>query len=484
MASPFVKKLVDLGLSKTEINNFSRELIQSFISHAGSQSIEAAAITAASEIDALATDITRDMTSPILGATNPTRSQEDCPRAHPNNDSEDDGFTTVQPNKRKRPTKDPDAAAKKAPPTQPDCNRFSPLDMETENTVPEETKQKPPPPVIIRAADKWTAISARLNERRYNFTKAKAIAAGIQVQPATPDDHRGITATLDSMDIYYHTYMLAEDKPLKAVLRGIPVGIADTEIEEDLRGQGFNIESARRMKKNGNPMPLVFINLKRQESSKNIFQLAHCCALKIQVEAPNKKKTIGQCYRCQKFHHTQRCCRAEIRCVKCAGEHRASECPRKREEKATCVNCGGEHPASYRGCPRFPQPKRVLATPSISSRRPPGSAQEPTSSGITQVTNATVSASTSSYSQAATGTALQMRTEESIPPVAANHTNSPNTSTIGQLLQLLQKIDLTKVIAVVQKVANAISGKTTLPEIITALMPCLPDITSLLSTHG
>jgi hypothetical protein len=37
--------------------------------------------------------------------------------------------------------------------------------------------------------------------------------------------------------------------------------------------------------------------------------------------------------------------------VKCAGDHSASQCPRKeRSSDVRCVLCDGSHPANYKGC--------------------------------------------------------------------------------------------------------------------------------------
>lgn len=85
--------------------------------------------------------------------------------------------------------------------------------------------------------------------------------------------------------------------------------------------------------------------------------------------------------------------------------------------------------------------------------------------------------------QAASITGTATRADDTTPPGLLNSTSSSNTDALELILQLLQRIDLSKVVPVLQKVINAISGKTTLPEIISALMSCFYDITNLLSTN-
>lgn len=50
--------------------------------------------------------------------------------------------------------------------------------------------------------------------RKINFTKTKAIGDGIYIPPATTEDHRKLTVLTDEVGTQYHTYLLAEEKPL------------------------------------------------------------------------------------------------------------------------------------------------------------------------------------------------------------------------------------------------------------------------------
>jgi hypothetical protein len=49
--------------------------------------------------------------------------------------------------------------------------------------------------------------------------------------------------------------------------------------------------------------------------------------------------------------HTKAYCYHSPRCVKCAGTHRTTNCPRKeRSDQVKCVLCSGNHPTNYKGC--------------------------------------------------------------------------------------------------------------------------------------
>lgn len=95
--------------------------------------------------------------------------------------------------------------------------------------------------------------------RKINFLKAKAVQQSFHI-------HRRpscLTSMLDTMKLEHHSFQLQEDKSLKAVLRGLPTGILDAKVEADLRSKYLPIISDRSMTGNGQPKPLVFVNLQK-----------------------------------------------------------------------------------------------------------------------------------------------------------------------------------------------------------------------------
>lgn len=75
--------------------------------------------------------------------------------------------------------------------------------------------------------------------------------------------------------------------------------------------------------------------------SKNIHIGMMRCKIKLWDKSP-------QCYKCQRYGHTAKLCRADKPvCRKCAEEHDSREC---KSESVKCVNCGGSHQASSKSC--------------------------------------------------------------------------------------------------------------------------------------
>ncbi|KAJ8910556.1 hypothetical protein NQ315_008941 [Exocentrus adspersus] len=290
-----------------------------------------------------------------------------------------------------------------------------------------EREEKPPkiPPVVLRKANNWTHVSRLLLSKKARWSKAKLTLDGVVIHPVSADDHRLITRTLEADKQEYHTYSLQEEKTLRAVVRGIPTGIAEEEVKSDLQAQGFTVLVVHRMvsRKTKEALPLVLVQVPRAQTK--VLEVRRCCALVVRVEKQRQQAGVNQCHRCQRFGHGQSKCTAQHKCVKCGASHATATCQRPREEPASCANCGGSHPASYRGCEKFP--KLVKKTTAAPARNP----APQTNRGNAQVTPGR------SFAAAAAS------------PTKASPTTTTNTSNIdisgmlsvmAQFQQMLQKV--------------------------------------------
>ncbi|GJQ76586.1 hypothetical protein Trydic_g12288 [Trypoxylus dichotomus] len=220
------------------------------------------------------------------------------------------------------------------------------------NTNPEATSAVPKkegriPPVVLRDKARWMRVNAEIQQLGVKIIKVVNAQVGIRIQPATASDYRRLVEIVTIMKVPFHSYQLTEEKPLKIVLRGLPEEISDEEIQEDLAQQGFTTATVKRMTvgPNKRPIPLVFVQLTKNDQSKKIFDI----------------HTVTQCHRCQLYGHGQRNCHAAAVCVKCAGPHQTAECSKPREAPAKCALCQGPHTANYGGCPKAPRPNQVPA---------------------------------------------------------------------------------------------------------------------------
>ncbi|GJQ87994.1 hypothetical protein Trydic_g12920 [Trypoxylus dichotomus] len=227
------------------------------------------------------------------------------------------------------------------------------------------------PPVVLRDKARWMRVNAEIQQLGVKIVKVVNAQVGIRIQPATASDYRRLVEIVTSLGVPFHSYQLTEEKPLKIVLRGLPEEISDEEIREYLAQQGFATATVKRMTvgPNKRPIPLVFVQLTKNEQSKKIFDMRQVCGLYVRVESKQiKKNTVTQCHRCQLYGHGQRNCHAAAVCVKCAGPHQTAECNKPREAPAKCALCKGPHTANYGGCPKAPRPNQVPARPNPPAR--------------------------------------------------------------------------------------------------------------------
>jgi hypothetical protein len=85
------------------------------------------------------------------------------------------------------------------------------------------------------------------------------------------------------------------------------------------------------------PLSMFFIDLQPAPNNKAIFQMEFLQHRKIRFEPPKHSRDIPQCANCQRYGHTKKFCHLKPRCVKCAGDHSTSQCPRK--ERSSAVRC-------------------------------------------------------------------------------------------------------------------------------------------------
>lgn len=236
---------------------------------------------------------------------------------------------------------------------------------------PTQTPKTPRiPPIVIHDKGKlWLKVREWMRTQKVNYTKVSNIKEGISVQTPTPDDYRRLKRYIDDNKISAHSYPKPEDKALQVVLRGIPSEINDTDVKKELEELKFNPSLVIRMKKEGNPMPLVLVRLPKEQ--KQIFKLPAILDIRIKVEPLRTRAKIAQCHGCQRFGHSQSNCTAPFRCVKCAKAHHTKECKKPRNTPAKCANCNGDHPANFSLCPKRPKTAPPTATPGSASPAPP-----------------------------------------------------------------------------------------------------------------
>ncbi|GFX81755.1 uncharacterized protein TNCV_317591 [Trichonephila clavipes] len=112
------------------------------------------------------------------------------------------------------------------------------------------------------------------------------------------------------------------DKPIKVVIKGLPIFTKTQEIHSDLEEEGFSVEKVTQLisKKHKGPLPFFQITLPRNAPNLKIFDLKTLGYLQVRVEG-FLVRGITQCYNCNNFFHTASECHLKPRCLKCGNEH-------------------------------------------------------------------------------------------------------------------------------------------------------------------
>lgn len=241
--------------------------------------------------------------------------------------------------------------------------------QQTSSRPPQTTSL--PPPIHIYTKDHkqiMQLINNNANDRPdYKYNNSSLIC-----YPKGPRDHNKIIKVLATNQTEFYSYNINTQRPLKVVVKYIPLDVTNQDIEEDLRLKNLPIlYVARLMTPRGGrrtPTNILILTIPKQ-SADDYYKLTELCYYRVSV-SEYIRQDIPQCHRCQHFGHSSAVCNRISRCVRCGETHEGSPCA---ASECKCANCGGGHPSNYRGCPgyaaakirfapRTEQPKRTQQT--------------------------------------------------------------------------------------------------------------------------
>jgi hypothetical protein len=261
----------------------------------------------------------------------------------------------------------------------PTKNFFAPLratDMECEGNKSKDTDtqdevQQParktgrPPPIVLTSQENLIAMQKKLKGLCKGTFELRSTRNGARIITKEMADFSAIRTYLENQNLPYFTFFPKSQKPIKAVIRHLPINTPAEDISDGLVEVGFDVITVRQMTTTRGlttgqstvNLPLFLITLPRTPKSQEIFKLTSLCYIAVKVEAYKAQTGLTQCYNCQQFGHVWANCKQPPRCLWCGGGHLHKECPEKENatSKPACCNCklgeGEEpHPSNYRGC--------------------------------------------------------------------------------------------------------------------------------------
>ncbi|GFX65483.1 nucleic-acid-binding protein from transposon X-element [Trichonephila clavipes] len=87
------------------------------------------------------------------------------------------------------------------------------------------------------------------------------------------DEHRIVTEYLKEKSEEFYVIDPPNSRPLKIVIKGLPISTEIDEIQEDLTSQGFSVEKVAQLtrSKTKSPLPIFMVELEKKSDSPRYF---------------------------------------------------------------------------------------------------------------------------------------------------------------------------------------------------------------------
>lgn len=348
-------------------------------------------------------------------------------------------------------------------PVPPAC--ATPMETNTESnsetTVNPTVKNvKKPPPFFVSGVKSITNFNQLLSTADIKPIEMKSLSNGeIKVSFNNSDDYRKARVALTDASklpeserktlgtIKYHTYRLQEDKPFTVFIRGLHHTTDVQQITSELTEAGHtvtNIVNVIIKKRIGDKvtnvkLPLFKVDVKTNDSNRNIYNIRYLCSFSVTVEPPRVTSSLPQCKRCQDIGHSANYCTKTPRCVKCGERHLVKDCKLPKDSPPRCANCKGDHTANYKGCSFYQsklaptsRARKMTAVERIRSCQSSASANH--ANAKSTVTYATATKAHGSIS-------APVKTVAPIPPVAPIPSVTPPSNDLTKILESLQRME-------------------------------------------
>lgn len=176
----------------------------------------------------------------------------------------------------------------------------------------------------------------------------------LRVNCTTVEAYKQLIAKVREMGLIGHTFTRKEERCYRVVIKNLHHSTPHEAIIEAIEKTGNTVCGEiinARVGPEKRPTSTFFVNIDRNHNNKAVKSIRHIYNMAVTIEDPRKRNAIVQCTKCQQYGHSKNNCMSPDRCIKCAGQHKTSDCEKKdRNTPAKCALCLGEHPANYKGC--------------------------------------------------------------------------------------------------------------------------------------
>ncbi|GFS85379.1 uncharacterized protein TNCV_4884851 [Trichonephila clavipes] len=129
----------------------------------------------------------------------------------------------------------------------------------------------------MRIIDSYNLILQDLH-RKYPTATNTHNKGFIKIEAQTENDHNEITSYLKHKNLEFYVIEPPSTRPLKLVIKGLPVDIDPEDIKNDLISKGIKIVKTTQLKRfvTNPPFPIYMLEIARDENVSDIFQVRSC----------------------------------------------------------------------------------------------------------------------------------------------------------------------------------------------------------------
>lgn len=235
-------------------------------------------------------------------------------------------------------------------------NRYDKLSIDAEGDIVQPKALNKPPPLILYGINDVTKLTETLESvldpMDYNLKIVTKNQLRVNCKASEP--YRKLMTLVREKGLIGHTFTRKEERCCRIVIRNLHHSTPHQVIKDEIAATGNKVVGEiinARIGPEKIPTSTFFVNLEPSPNNRKVKDIKYIYHTAVIIEDPKKRQVVPQCTRCQQYGHTKNNCSRPFRCVKCALNHKTSECPKKdRNTPAKCALCLGSHPANFKGC--------------------------------------------------------------------------------------------------------------------------------------
>ncbi|GFT42228.1 uncharacterized protein TNCV_1465711 [Trichonephila clavipes] len=176
-------------------------------------------------------------------------------------------------------------------------NNFSDLEQDVEHPLPTNENvisetitppTKPPYPVMLKIKHNFRE-QMKLIINKFPNLRNRIVGDVVKMFSNDHEERRSLIQYLKTdIDFEFYVIDFKKDKPIKAVIKGLPNSSKTEDITSDLADEGFKIESCTQLtsKRTKKPLPFFLVILPRNAHNSKIFDLTHLSYLQPKKGTP------------------------------------------------------------------------------------------------------------------------------------------------------------------------------------------------------